>query len=177
MSITSPLAFEASADVAHFSSAPIANLGGWPFRQRIPSSASSTAEVLPATRTADRAKATPRWMAGVFRRVVALSKRIDDWDSYGAPPLQVEVLRAFVQVLDGCSYAIQSEPLVSLTGSGGLLCEWRGSQATVDLVFDPGTGVRVYYENVATGQEADVALQECDTTLEKWLWLASSGSQ
>jgi hypothetical protein len=173
MNFSSAIAFETSSE----SSPPGGPLGYYPTWQREQNSSSSisSSEVLPANRASASARMTPHWMAGVFRRIVDLSKRNDDWDSYGAPRLQVEVLRAFVQTLEGYSYAIQNEPLISLTSNGGLLCSWESSQASMDLSFEVAEVTRVYYEDAATGQEFDLSLHECET-VEKWLWRASSSS-
>src|ERR1700742_5156877 len=132
------------------------------------SSSISSTEVLPASQATERARTAPMWISHVFNRVVELSKCQEDWDSYGADRLNVSVLRAFVQVLVNYTHAIQTEPLISLTDRGGLLCSWQSSQAAVDLFFEPDEVVRIYYEDTTAGREFDVALHEAEEVVEKW---------
>jgi hypothetical protein len=137
------------------------------------STAMSSLEVLPATPSEGGARLKHRWITQVVDRIIELSERDDGWDSYGSRRLQVHIVAPLLELLATYSYAIQSEPLISMTSEGGLLCAWRSSQAELELVFQPSERPTVCYSDLRSGREWDISVHE-SVMLEKWLWQASA---
>lgn len=133
----------------------------------------SSLEVLPATPSEGGARLKHQWIVQVVDRILELSERDNDWDSYGSRRLQVSAVTPLLELLTTYSYAIQSEPLISMTSEGGLLCAWQSSQAELELLFRPGESPTVHYSDLQSSREWDISLYE-SFMLERWLWQASA---
>ncbi len=144
-------------------------------RTRTDSTSLSSREVLPSALGEGRARLSRHWMARVIRRIVELDKRTEGWDSYGGGRLQPSAIEVTLKFLVEYGYAIQTEPLLSLTGEGGLLCAWQSSQGVLDLTAQPDETPSVYYCDAVTGREWEGSVYE-SSLLEKWLWRASADS-
>jgi hypothetical protein len=146
-----------------------------PATVRVPrdSTAMSSLEVLPATPSEGGVRLKHRWITQVVERIIELSERDDGWDSYGSRRLQVQAAVPLLELLATYSYAIQSEPLISMTSEGGLLCAWQNSRAELELLFQPSESPMAYYSDLQSSREWDISIHE-STLLEKWLWQASA---
>lgn len=134
--------------------------------------AASTREVLPVGSDASR-DLVPGWIHAFINRVVELGQRSDGWDSYGARALQYPAVEVTIEFLSLFAYAIQSDPMMSLTTEGGLLLAWQNSAGIVEVVMEPDAEPHVLYEDLLRGVEWDGPVREA-ILLEKWLWQASS---
>jgi hypothetical protein len=133
----------------------------------------SGAEVWHVSHSADNWGPSLVWMPELSRRVAALAQRGDDWDSYGASPLQPVAVQALVGALKRLDHQIRREPSISLTDDGGLSCEWTSGEFSVDITAS-GTGMTsVYWTNDLTGEEWEGPLSEAPV-IHKWLWQATS---
>ena len=115
----------------------------------------------------------PWWAQGVQRRVFELSQNPQGWDSYGGRPLQRSAAVDFFDVLSTFAYAIQSEPLVSLTSEGGLIATWDNSAGSLDIITEPGQDPRIMFEDAVKETEWDGPLV-ASPLVEKWLWHTSA---
>jgi hypothetical protein len=84
-----------------------------------------------------------------------------------------DVADSFSDLLALLNPFIQSEPHVSLTVEGGLIAEWKGSQASLELQIDPENEAMVYFLDRASNAESEMTVSRCED-LDKWLWSASS---
>jgi hypothetical protein len=134
----------------------------------------SSREVLPANMVSSSEDTLlPSWFPAFSCRMDELSRLPDGWDSYGARALNGEAASDLSRFLRELSFAIQSQPAVSLNDEGGLVAEWQNPYYSLDLVVNPLSEVCVYYHDIAANREWEIPISRCDM-LEKWLWLASS---
>jgi hypothetical protein len=127
--------------------------------------------VLPATQLARDRPIAPTWLPDAIRRVIELSLLQKDWDSYGGEPLQSGSVMAFGLLITELGQTIQTQPVISLNGDGGLVLEWENEQASLVYVASADTTAQVYYAE-PSGREWEGQAVEC-VLLEKWLWRAS----
>ncbi len=108
-------------------------------------------------------------------RVHELSTYQADWDSYGGLPLQWDVIEPVRNLVLQLDEYMQIAPSVSMTGEGGLILSWGGSEAELDLTVQPSrTDDPLVYYRDASG-EWEMSAREC-RLLDKWLWTASAAS-
>src|SRR5262245_37076755 len=88
------------------------------------STAASSREVLPTVQFARERSIIPTWFNSAARRVLELAQLRKGWDSYDGKPLQLESVAGFTWVIREYGRAIQTEPMISLNGDGGLILEW-----------------------------------------------------
>ncbi len=115
-------------------------------------------------------------LAPILERVVDLSRRQEDCDSYGGRALQPRVVTQLIDVLAQLDDVIQTEPAVSMTGEGGLVLAWENEGYLLELSIDPAppsrSEITVYFED-ASGTEWEGPAADCHA-LDKWLWQASA---
>lgn len=114
-----------------------------------------------------------QWATGLFERVAELAQLPDNWDSYGGSRMKQEPAQRLLDMLVKLGPYIQSEPSVSLTGAGGLNCEWRSQDAHLALQIDPASDPEIYFCNSSAGMEWEGSASHC-SLLKRWLWQASS---
>ncbi|MDX8036573.1 hypothetical protein SK803_40810 [Lentzea sp. BCCO 10_0856] len=136
-------------------------------------SAASAREVLPVTPGEHGTNLLWPWLYETIERISELRTRPDNWDSYGASRLSNNAIVASLNFLARFRYAIQSAPLISLTGEGGLLFSWNNAESSVELTFNPQELPWVYYSDSSIAREWEGHLHEGEL-IEKWLWRASS---
>lgn len=132
----------------------------------------SSREVLPAAAVEEEGQLYPRWLPNVYRRIDQLARRSEGWDSYGGNALNADAAETLLDLVLRLNFAIQSEPTVSLTGEGGLVAEWSGPQASLELLVNPEAETSVYYHDAAGNREWEMPVSQCNM-LDKWLWQAS----
>lgn len=133
-------------------------------------------EIYSAAVANSRATAAPSrpssWVSTLQRRVDELSRLVRNWDSYGGAALDERALATMVQVLVQLDSSIQSPPIVSMTGEGGLRCVWHGFDSELELTAFPDQPPTVYFCETAGAHEWEGLAVECPQ-LDKWMWQAS----
>lgn len=115
----------------------------------------------------------PSWFSAFSNRIDELNRVSDGWDSYGAGTLNRDAAIVLLRALEQLSFAIQSQPAVSLNDEGGLVAEWQTPFYSLDLIVNPASEICVYYQDVAANREWEMPISRADM-LDKWLWRASS---
>jgi hypothetical protein len=133
----------------------------------------SNREVFPASSQGVQTGLVADWLPSVLGRLGELSRRPENWDSYGANPLSSDAADTLFDVLFQLGVFIQSEPVISLNEQGGLVAEWSSSQSELELLVSPGEDVLVYYRDLSTNHEWEMPADRA-SLLEKWLWRASA---
>jgi hypothetical protein len=135
--------------------------------------ATASREVLSPSGTEWEVQFDAHWLGAILRRISALSHLPRGWDSYGGERLQPGAVGSLLMLLTSFQHVIQTEPSVSLTTEGGLLCEWDGRDASLELTANPDGSTHVYFSEPLSGREWEGTVTEC-SLLEKWLWQSSS---
>ena len=79
----------------------------------------------------------PAWLDVVGAELERFSSFDENWDSYGAPRIDVTLIRDVVDVLPDIVPSDAPRPAISLTGRGGIQLEWRVSATDIELEFLP----------------------------------------
>lgn len=116
---------------------------------------------------------SPPWLPTLHKRVAELATRSDGWDSYSARALDLDAVGVLGDLLGRFASVMQTEPTLSLTDDGGLLCEWASNESALEIRMEPREPPWLYYFEPLTLREWTVAASEC-LTLEKWIWQASA---
>lgn len=82
-------------------------------------------------------KATAVWLDSGLTKLSGLIRLPEDWDSYGAPPIDAEVAGTLWEVLVTLAEAEAPEPDVVPLSSGGLQLEWYTPELEVQLSIEP----------------------------------------
>jgi hypothetical protein len=133
--------------------------------------AASSREVIPASFQRFEPSFTPPWLSELAIRIVELSRRPKNWDSYGGESLQASAISGAINFLALYGTTMQSQPSLSLTVDGGLLFEWAGDTSSIEVTILPDTSMRVFYSD-ESGVEWDGPIVECPS-IENWLWRSS----
>jgi hypothetical protein len=85
-----------------------------------------------------------------LRRILNLPA---NWDSYGAPPIQGELVEPVLQFLDSVMSDSMPVPAIVPTSSGGIQLEWHTRGVDLEIEFTPSGLVHVYYLDHAADEE------------------------
>jgi hypothetical protein len=79
---------------------------------------------------------TPDWVIPVVSRLVELMRLPDNWDSYGAKPIDATTVRYFLEALIGLMRTNTPAPDVVPSPEGHLQAEWhlRGIDLEVEMI-------------------------------------------
>jgi hypothetical protein len=143
---------------------------GWVGVQSSPNAA-STREVLPTAQFVQERRIVPPWVPAASKRIAELSSRRKGWDSYDGEPMQPGAVVSVGLLIAEFGHALQTNPVISLTGDGGVLLEWENEQASLEYATFGDASAHVYYSE-PSGREWEGPAAEC-VMLEKWLWRAS----
>jgi hypothetical protein len=133
----------------------------------------SNREVLPTAGIQLEPGLVSQWFFSAVQRLEDLARRPQNWDSYGASPLQQEAAQLFLDILQQLSLFIQSEPTISLNNEGGLVAEWSSSQSDLELTVNSPDDIQVYYSDQVANREWEIPVSQANM-LDKWLWRASA---
>jgi hypothetical protein len=93
------------------------------------------------------------WFRPTVQALAELLSLSENWDSYGARPIDLEMVRSALQLLAETMRANTPPPIVVPTHRGGIQLEWhtRGVDLEVDIL-SPGR-ICLSYEDHQTGDE------------------------
>jgi hypothetical protein len=88
------------------------------------------------------------------RQLASFRSLEENWDSYGALPIDENAIRSARALLVELAVAQLPSPYVVPTSKGGLALEWHGQARELGLEILPGNrGAEVFFANDETGEE------------------------
>ncbi len=106
-----------------------------------------------------------------LKQLVSLLDLKENWNSYGAPPIDPGTLGFALAFLVRTMRDGTPRPAVLASPRGGLQLEWHEQGIDLEIKVLPGGRFRVYLEDLRTGEEVD---SDEDFDLETAVSLAGS---
>lgn len=97
--------------------------------------------------------AGPRWVTPTIDALTELVLLRDDWDGYGAPPIDHESVNAALRFLSLAANHVTPPPAVIATGMGTVQLEWRDGDVEIDVEISPDGTYDAVYEGPEGEQE------------------------
>jgi hypothetical protein len=95
----------------------------------------------------------PAWFKPTVERLKHLLQLREDWDSYGAAPVDPRAARKALQLLALTTSLATPAPAVVPTVRGGLQLEWHQPDVDLEVEVPPSGPLRMTYENFVEGRE------------------------
>ncbi len=95
----------------------------------------------------------PEWWPTAIKKITALMNLQENWDSYGAKPINVNLVHAGVNLLQEISTNEVPEPSIVPTSTGSLQFEWHTAGIDFELELISSTKIHAYFEDESTGME------------------------
>ncbi len=105
----------------------------------------------------------PGFTAGVQADIDALDRLQPNWDGYGAPAIDPQVLAAAKQFVTGLPDNLASRPHVVPLSNGTLQLEWHAGPKTLELEFESARSIRFLQWDPPTGVEQEDSISVRDT--------------
>lgn len=93
------------------------------------------------------------WKEAVFLRLGNLTRLSENWDSYGAKPVQRWSMLEAVRVLIDLMESDTPIPSIVPTPEGHVQLEWHTNGIDLEIEFVGPALIHVAYENMQTGEE------------------------
>jgi hypothetical protein len=114
----------------------------------------------------DYGQPLPAWFDPLMQGFVDLMTLPPNWDSYGAGPIDQRVIHEAMSMINGLLVPASPAPRIVPLSSGGLQLEWHRRGVDLEVVFDREGPPFFYYQNSATGEEADHQLPQDNALLK-----------
>lgn len=102
----------------------------------------------------------PAWVEPTISAFIGIQNLGENWNSYGAKPINNDLIRQSLSVLQFIMQANSPAPSVVPMGDGGLQVEWHRRQQDLEIVFPSDEVPQFYYRNRATGVEQEGFVDE-----------------
>ena len=90
----------------------------------------------------------PEWYAGIFAKLDTFLALESNWDSYGAPPLDLGALAQARLILSLISQFKMPKPSVLATSKGGVQFEWHTLRYDMEIEIAPSNELSLFFEEV-----------------------------
>ena len=95
----------------------------------------------------------PRWLRDSAESILEVMDLPEDWNSYGARPVDPEAVREGLRVLNSILDSDTPAPTVHPTPSGGVTFEWHTSRVDIELEITPEGRVIALAEDLIAKEE------------------------
>lgn len=85
--------------------------------------------------------AQPLWSRAIQNELIELTDLPYNWDSYGSPPVQTEVISVALDVLATMSRAGMARPTVLAVPGGGVQFEWATPNSELEVEIRPDRSI------------------------------------
>jgi hypothetical protein len=111
--------------------------------------------------TLKRFTRTAPWLSGAVERLIELTEREQDWDSYGALPASPDVAQhASVFLTELAQADTLQAPDIGGLNDGAVQLEWFRHGRTVHITFNVDSHVRVFYRDAASHETWEAGLAD-----------------
>lgn len=90
----------------------------------------------------------PSWMPEVNSKFRAIGLLEENWDSYGAGRISIELIKTAKQILRDLVLADTPEPAVVPTASGGIQIEWHANNINLEFEVLSPTHIEYFFEDL-----------------------------
>jgi hypothetical protein len=97
----------------------------------------------------------PKWLVPTIQRIADIADLPANWDSYGAPQIDLESVVGAFEVLILAMNSAAMPPTIVPGKRGGIQLEWHQASHSLEIGADR-IGGQAYYSNDETGQEWEV---------------------
>lgn len=104
------------------------------------------------------ADARPQWLEPTLERLVGLITLPENWDSYGAPPVDPQCVHTAIRLLLDTMQDDSPAPAVVPTCRGGVQLEWHTRGLDLEVEILSPSRLHLYFEDQQTGatNEAEI---------------------
>lgn len=111
----------------------------------------------------------PAWYKPTLYAAINTLYLDDNWDSYGARPINPTVINEAFHKLEDLLDDDTPPPSVVPTKSEGIQFEWHQSEIDIEIEVNPRDGCYVFFENLKTGEASEGSLDEHFQTIKTLL--------
>jgi hypothetical protein len=101
------------------------------------------------------ASTQPPWLEPVRRAITALVRLPQNWDGYGAAPLDEQLVQDALRMLLGLMEYDTPAPSVVPLGDGGIQFEWHRHGKNLEIEFPAGGSPSFYYYEDDSDRESE----------------------
>lgn len=91
---------------------------------------------------------SPGWISSTISRLKKLSELSENWDSYGAKPVEKNAVLMALNLIGAIYSARVPEPAIVPLASGGIQFEWHTPQKDLEISLSPNGQASVYFEEI-----------------------------
>lgn len=99
---------------------------------------------------------SPKWIRSLERKLDTFRSLQENWDSYGAHPINDGALENAKQFLNSALFSGLEKPLVAATSRGGVHVEWDNNGRALELEFISMTELHYYYADSNEEREKEL---------------------
>ncbi|MHB1034035.1 MAG: hypothetical protein ACYC35_11660 [Pirellulales bacterium] len=100
----------------------------------------------------------PQWFGDLLERITELGNLEENWDSYGARPIDPRCAVATADLLLSLLDATTPKPFIVPTTRGGIQLEWHRAGADLEIRIESPARWNVYFEDQREGGEKEMTL-------------------
>ncbi len=100
----------------------------------------------------------PPWFGDLLAKISELGNLEENWDSYGARPIDPRCALATTRLLLSLLDSRTPKPCVVPTARGGIQLEWHRAGADLEVRIESPTRCEVYFEDHREGTEREMTL-------------------
>ena len=110
----------------------------------------------------------PAWFGPTQRSLQDVLQLPENWNSYGARPIDPELAASALKLLVKVAPADVPPPIVVPTTQGGILLEWHMREIDLEIETLEAASVHVFYEDDREGREweGDLGIDEAEPIAE-----------
>ena len=97
-------------------------------------------------------RAEPRWLSAMEQGVSALLDLAQGWDSYGAPPISLEAIKAALAAIFSIAGDESMAPMIVPTSTGGCQLEWHSDMIDIEIEFAPTGESTLFMQERTSGR-------------------------
>lgn len=100
----------------------------------------------------------PPWSRRFLEKISELGDLDEDWDSYGARPIDVRCAMTAAEIVLNLMDSETPAPAIVPTSGGGIQLEWHRAGADLEIEIHSATKLEVFFGDERTGEEREFPL-------------------
>jgi hypothetical protein len=116
-----------------------------------------------------RIASAPSWLRDLLAEISALANLKENWDSYGARPIDPRCAEATTNLLLAILDSDTPRPSVVPTNRGGIQLEWHRAGADLEIEVESPERLNVFFEDGGDGTETKLTLTDDLRPLARFL--------
>ncbi len=108
-------------------------------------------------------------MVETIERLYSLTELQAGWNSYGARPIRLDVIRHVTRWIPRLIQPTTPGPAVVPRVNGGLQLEWHRKGVDLEIMVDSPTDIRIEAEDLASNEATEASLVGNEELLRTWI--------